>query len=74
MVTTQPYFRQVGKLIVVGYLLRDQVAVIIDDWHFGCVFVIQFLSCLGLEQEIGIEKGFMIYRFLNYDLSSAHKS
>ena len=24
----------------------------------GRLFVIQFLSCLGLEQEIGIEKGF----------------
>ena len=58
MVTTQPYLSQVGKLIVVGYLLWNQVAMVIDDWHFCCMFVIQFLSCLGLEQEIGIEKGF----------------
>ena len=37
--------------------LRHEVAMVIDDWHFCCMFVIQFLSCLRLEQEIGIEKG-----------------
>ena len=56
VVSTKPYLRQVGKLVVVGYLLWDQVAVIIDDRHFRCVFVIQFLGGIRLEQEIGIEK------------------
>ena len=48
MVSAQPNLCQVGKLVVVGYLLRDQMTMIVNDRHLRCMFVIQFLGCLCL--------------------------
>ena len=63
VVTTQPKFGDTLETMVVGYHLRDQVTVIVDNRHLSRMVVIQILSHLGLQDEI-----LVIESFHKYDL------
>ena len=52
MVAAEPDFGDGTELVVIGHHLRNQVAVIVDDGHLGCMLVKQFLRGFGLQQEI----------------------
>ena len=65
MVSTQPKLGDTAELMVFGYHLRNQMAMVVDDGHLLGVVVIKVLSCLGREQEVFVHKGFhTAYRFL----------
>ena len=65
MVAHKPYLSDRLKLLVLGYHLWDEVTVIVDDWHFLRMIVVEIFRCLGFEQEIWIIK---LFHFVSLDL------
>jgi hypothetical protein len=60
MVAAQPQFGDGAELMVLGNLLRHEVAVIVDDGQRLGVLVIEVLRRGGVQQEIGSKKFFHI--------------
>ena len=56
MVAQQPQFRQVIGGLILAYLLRTEMAMIINDRLRGRVLMVQFLRSLGAEQKVLIHK------------------
>ena len=56
VVTTEPEFCNALELVIIRNHLRDEVAVIIDDWHLSRMIVEKILRCLGVKQEVFIHK------------------
>ena len=56
VVAAEPKFCNTLKLVIIGYHLRDEVAVIIDNWHFSRMIVEKILCSLRVEQEVFIHK------------------
>jgi hypothetical protein len=52
MVAVKPSLREVFELVILGDLLRRQVAVVVDDRHVPSVLVVQRHRPVGLQQEI----------------------
>ena len=52
MVALQPDLRQVVETVVRSHILGNQVAVVVDDRHFGCMIVVKTLCSRSLQQEI----------------------
>ena len=65
MVTAQPDFCNRLELIVVGHHFRNQVTMIVDNRHLGCMIVIQFLRSFRFKQEVFIHKFFHKALFLS---------
>ena len=61
----QPELRNVPELDVLRYLLRHQVAVIVNDGHLFRVLMIQFAGGLRLEHEIWVDKAHGVMCFNN---------
>ena len=58
VVAFEPHFGEVFEDVVVGHILGDEVAVLVDDGHLGCVFVIEPLGGFGLQQEVVVIESF----------------
>ena len=56
MVASEPYLGDGIEMLVLCYLLRDEVTVVVDDGHLRCVFVIELLRRLGLEQKVFVHE------------------
>ena len=56
MVALKPYAAQVFKYVVVGHILRIEVAMIVDNRLWCRIFMIETLSRGGLQQEVFIVK------------------
>lgn len=56
MVASEPEFRDVAELVVLGNHLGYQMAVIIYNRQFLSTFVIKFLSCAIAEHEVFVDK------------------
>ena len=55
MVASQPELGDVAELVVLGYHLGHQMAVIIYNWQFLSTFVIEFLSSAVAEHEVFVD-------------------
>ena len=60
MVAQQPQLRQVIGGLILAYLLRAEMAVIVNDRLRGSVLMVQFLRSFGTEQKILIHKFFHV--------------
>ena len=56
MVAQQPQLRQVIGGLILAYLLRTEMAVVINDRLRGSILMVQFLRSLGAEQKVLIHK------------------
>ena len=52
MVAVEPDLCQVGEAVILGHLLRGQVAVVVDDGQVAGVIVVEPAGRLALEEEI----------------------
>ena len=60
VVAAQPDLGDGFKTLVFSHLLRNQVAVIVNDRHLGRMFVIQLLCRFALQQEVLVHKRFHV--------------
>ena len=58
VVTLEPDLREVVELVVRSHILGDQVAVVVNDRHLGCMLMVETLGCRRLQQEIVVVKLF----------------
>ena len=56
VVTTEPKLCNALELVIISNHLRDEVAVIIDDWHLSRMIVEKVLRSLCVKQEVFIHK------------------
>ena len=69
VVAFEPDLRQVLEAVVRSHVLRDQMAMIVDDRLFGRVFVIKPLRRFGLQQKILVVELFhLVYRSIPVDI------
>ena len=68
----QPELRDVTELDILRYLLRHQVAVIVNDGHLFRVLMVQFLGGLRLEHEIRVDKSHSVQFFKLFGRESGY--
>ena len=56
MVPSEPQLGDVTELVIVGYHLRYQVAVVVDDGHSLSTLMVQLAGGIGLKHEIFVDK------------------
>ena len=56
VVSSEPYLGKVTELIVVGYHLRHKMAVLVDDRHIFCTFMVKLTGVVVGEHEVVVNK------------------
>ena len=56
VVSTEPHFREIMELVVFGYHLRHQMAVVVDDRHFFGALMIKFAGIFVGQHEVVIDE------------------
>ena len=75
VVAFEPDFRQVVETVVLCDIAGNEVAMVVDNRHFGRVLVVEALGCRGLQQEVVVVELFhKSYRGFNFYLIGCEPS